>query len=460
MENWVSKKLLISCCLLVLGFALVGCNESAAPVYQDTGLEMQIGAWVAPNIQKDTNGDYKYITVEQYQDIVDSGINTIYALYEVFDLEATMTALEVADEVGLGYYVRDPRIGGLFQDVFDSQGNIIESEVNDDYADFVDAVSDYKDYDSFKGSLIYDEPGGGLYDWLGLYHEKYRTFLPDKDFYVNLLPTYSTLAQRGELNYTDYLTEYIEKVNPEFVSYDHYPLMVFYEQPVLTDDFLYNLEIVAKICQQYDLPFWTFIQTIGYATPSGTQHRSPTEADLRWQIALSMAYGASGIQHFTYWTPGLESNESFEDAMVDREGNKTDLYYAAQAANLEVLKYDEIYLQFDWQGVMTHSNNSFEVSNFRMLQDRLDSHERIDSIVSDDDLVIGTFKGPNSEDAFMIVNFNDPALNITNSIQIDFNDAKHAIVFIKGDQTIVDLDHGVLNYDLEAGEGIFVIPYR
>lgn len=454
------NKLLILMVTLFLSISMLGCGVSESPTYEDTGLEMQIGAWVSPNIQKDENGDYKYITLEQYQAIADSGINTIYALYEVFDLNATEAALDLADEVGLGYYVRDPRLGGLFQDVFDSQGIPNQSEVDDDYADFIEAVNDYKDHESFKGNLISDEPGGDLFEWLGLYNEKYQSYLPDKDFYVNLFPTYATLAQRDGLNYEEYLRQYIEVVNPEFVSYDHYPLMLFYEQPELTDDYLYNMEVVSTISHEYNLPFWAFLQTMGFSNSSGTQHREPTEADLRWQTAIAMAYGAQGIQHFSYWTPGTESNESFGDAMVDREGNKTDSYYAAQTTNLEVLKYDEIYLQFDWQGVLTHSNDSFEVTNFRMLSSRLEGNEKIASIETTEDLVIGTFIGPNNEDAFMLVNFNDPALNLSNTIKVEFNDAKKAIVFIKGEQTIVDLNKGVLEYVLEAGEGIFVIPYK
>ncbi|XFA98603.1 beta-galactosidase [Candidatus Izemoplasma sp. B36] len=460
MKKGFLNKLLVIITVLLISISFVSCGSSEPPVYEDTGLEMQIGAWVSPNIQKDSSGNYKYITLEQYQAIADSGINTIYGLYEVFDLNATMTALDLADQVGIGYYVRDPRISGLFQGVLNVQGIPDEDEVNDDYADFIDAVDDYKDHVSFKGNLIYDEPGGSLYDWLGLYNEKYSTYLPDKDFYVNLLPTYASLAQRDELNYEQYLRQYIETVNPAFVSYDHYPLMVFYEEPVLTDDFLYNLEIVSTIAHEYDLPFWTFIQTIGFTVPSGTQHRVPTEADLRWQVALSMAYGAQGIQHFCYWTPGTGTNESFDNAMIDREGNKTPLYFAAQTVNQEVLSYDEVYLQFDWQGVLTHSNESFEVVNFRMLQNRLESHARIESITSEEDVVIGTFTGPNNEDAFMVVNFNDPALGLSNKVQIDFNDAKQAIVYIKGVRTIVDLDKGVLDIELESGEGIFVIPFK
>ena len=115
MNIWMKRGLLIALSIITV-FALVGCKEATPPTFENDK-EMHIGAWVSPNTEKDEFGNYKYITLEQYQRIADSGINVIYALYEHVDIQATLTALDLSEQVGIGYYVRDGRIAGLFQDI-------------------------------------------------------------------------------------------------------------------------------------------------------------------------------------------------------------------------------------------------------------------------------------------------------------------------------------------------------
>jgi hypothetical protein len=454
------KKELIMFLMVLFIFALSACRKTEEPIYGNPELTMHIGAWVAPPNFKDDFGNYRFITPEHYQNIADSGINVIYGLYEAGDMEAIALALDMAEMAGIGYYIYHWTLKGLFQDIFDGLGNPISEDMAADIATLEQIMAPFKDHPAFKGNMIIDEPGAAPFKGLGIYHQIYREMFPDKDFYVNLFPTYSSLSQRDGRSYVEYIQEFIDLVNPEFLSYDHYPLMVFYDQPVLTDDYLLNLDFVSEMTKEAGIPFWLFIQTIGYTTVSGTQARRPNEADVRWQVGVSKAFGAQGIQHFTYWTPGTNNNESFTDAMIDRDGNKTDLYYAVQKVNHEVLFYDHVYLSFDWQGVMTYSPDANEPHvNFRMLGNPITSHKRIRSLNADEHTLIGVFKNENNVDGFMVVNYNDPALAQENTVTIRFNEAKHAIIYHQGERHIVNLNRGVLNLDLEAGDYAFVIPY-
>lgn len=453
-------KKIISIVILIGFMALLsGCEGvREEPVYEDLGDEMMIGAWVAPPPTKDSEGNYLYITEEHYQNIKDSGIKVIYGLYDN-TIPDILAALDMAELVGIDYYVYHWGLRGLFQDVFDSQGNPIPEEVESDFDTFKSIVDNFKDHKAFKGIKIWDEPSAGLYKGFALYKTKFDEYLPGKDFYINLFPTYASIAQRGGVDYEEYISQYVDLIGMEFISYDHYPLMLFYEESVLTDDYLLNLEIIANQAVKSNVPFWLFIQTISYSNITGTQTRRPTEADIRWQVAVSMAYGAKGIQHFTYWTPIEGGVESFTPGMIEVDGTKGELYEAASKVNHEVLSFDHVYLQFDWKGVLTHSADPDDVNvNFRMISP-LESHKRIRSIESENDVLIGTFKDKDDNDGFMIVNFEDPFYGKTNEVEIRFKDATHAIVFIKGEKETVELDKGILRYDLESGEGIFVIPY-
>ena len=452
------KKVSVVILTIVFLTILVACKQAEPPVFDDDKT-MQIGAWVSPSTEKDEFGNYKYITLEQYQRIKDAGINVIYALYEHIDMNATMLALDLAEQVGIEYYVRDGRIAGLFQDIFDNQGNVIQSEYEADLDIFLNAIDDYSDHPAFKGNLIYDEPSADLYPWLGFYNEVYQEYLPDKDFYVNLFPTYAGLSARGDRDYDDYIQEYIDIVKPKFVSYDHYPFMLFYDKSVITDDYLLNMEIISQKSHDANLPFMLFLQSVGYTNVTGTQRRDITENDLRFQIGVSMAYGTQGIQHFTYWTPTDGSIESFGDAFITRDGEMTDTYHAGKIVNKEVLDFDHVYLDFEWQGVMTYAKDpDFPNVNFRMINSETE-HDAIDSISATEDLLIGYFENEDELDAFMIVNYTDPSVNLSNEIEIDFEDATYAMIYIDGHEEIIKLNRGKLNITLDSGSYAFVIPY-
>lgn len=455
----MNKKFIIIL-MIALSLSLVGCSgKSVEPTYENLDQQMHIGAFVAPPNTKGPNGEYLYINEEHYQMIKDSGIQTIYGLYEAAEPAAILEALRVAEVVGINYYVYHWTLRGLFQGVIDENGNRLEEEIADDFEIFKSVVDQYTPFESFKGVLIYDEPSAELYDGFAIYKEKFDEYLPDKDFYINLFPTYSSRSARGNVTYEEYIDQYLNVVKPDFLSYDHYPLMLFYEESVLTDDYLFNLELISNKTKAANVPFWLFIQTISYSNFTGTQTRRPAEDDIRWQVAVSMAYGVRGIQHFTYWTPTDGSVEQFTDGMIDREGNRTDLYYAAQKINLEVLNFDHIYLDFIWEGVLAHSVDKSNINaNFRMI-DALDSHKRISSINSEEDVLIGTFKDSNNNDGFMVVNYTDPFYDLSNEVNIKFKNAKKAIVIIKGEKTVVDLTKGTLTLELESGEGVFVIPF-
>jgi hypothetical protein len=255
---------------------------------------MPIGAWVAPPpanaLPKLNNPDY--INKDTYRDIKESGINIIYALYESFPDRRVdiMRALDAAKANGIKYLVRDSNIMGGIDEI-----EMLES-----------AVELYKNHTAFAGHNIQDEPGMNTFENYKYLHENYKKVLPDKLFYINLLPTYSTAAQRergasasgsGKANYNDYLNSYLKNVNPKVISYDYYPLSGSF--PKLDSGYYENMSIIRKRSMEKGIPFWVFIQSCSFG--SGT--RTPTEPEIQWQVNTALAYGAKGIQYFTYWTP-------------------------------------------------------------------------------------------------------------------------------------------------------------
>ena len=441
---------------------LAGCGSDkyvGEPDYSDTDLQFHIGAWIAPPPAIEATNYVNYATEENYEILADSGINTIYSLYSL-GAEQAAAELALAEKVGIGYYVRDDTIWQLL--------DMTDEEIAE--TDLFDA---YKDSPAFKGHLVVDEPGALQFDDLAALKPKYEKMFPGKDFYINLFPTYAGTSLWKTDTYFEYIDQYIEKVQPEFLSYDSYSLLAdAYGTTSLQEDYLYNKEIIATKTKEAGIPFWTFIQTIGF----GLVNRRPqSKADIAFQVYTDLAYGAKGIQHFCYWQPLTSDGNGtvFTEAMISKDGQKTDIYEYAQAVNLEIQTFANAFLNFEWQGTTNYldeegvRNSAFNmVNDSSVLAERLNKEyptkesERIESVTNKEDLLIGSFLDKNGYDGFMLVNSGDPAKNLENAIEIRFNDASKAVVYANGERTVVELDGGTYKATLQSGEGQFVIPFN
>ena len=443
--------------------SLAGCGDSdkyvGEPDYSDTDLRFHIGAWIAPPQAIEETGYINYATEENYRLIAESGATTAYSLYAT-DQESAVIDLALAEKVGIDYYVRDDTIWQLL--------DMTDEEIAE--TDLFDA---YKDSPAFKGHLVVDEPGAHQFDDLAALKQKYEKMFPGKDFYVNLYPTYAGAALWRTDSYFEYIDQYIEKVQPEFLSYDSYPLLTdAYGTTSLQEDYLFNKEIIATKTKEAGIPFWTFIQTIGF----GLVNRRPqSKADIAFQVYTDLAYGAKGIQHFCYWQPLTSDGNGtvFTEAMISKDGQKTDIYEYAQAVNLEIQTFANAFLNFEWQGTTNYldeegiRNSAFNmVNDSSVLAERLNKeyptkeNERIESVTNKEDLLIGSFLDKNGYDGFMLVNSGDPAKNLENAIEIGFNNASKAVVYANGERTVVELDGGTYKATLQSGEGQFVIPFN
>jgi hypothetical protein len=304
-----------------------------------------------------------------------------------------------------------------------------------------------------------DEPSADDFDMLGRLHTFFKNEYPGKEFYVNLFPTYANISQTKTDNYGDYLDQYIEKVNPDFLSYDHYCMMQDgYGNKKLTEDVLWNLEMVANRCKAAGIPMYTFVQAMSYDLAT----RVPNEAEIRFQVLTQMAYGSRSLQYFCYWTP-LEFTMG-SPAMITVDGEKTDIYYAVKNVNAEIRAWDEAYLEFTWEGTLpiVGTNNDPEtiVKQFAMMETPLTEVAAIASYEATENTIIGTFKGNDERDAFLIQNFTDPAESKTDDVSVTFNNATHALVYHGTEKSVVELQGGTYDVSIAPGDGVFVIPYR
>ncbi len=178
------------------------------------------------------------------------------------------------------------------------------------------------------GINLRDEPSAKDFPHLRMEVDKLRQTSPGKLAYINLFPNYAGSAQLGTDNYDQHVSRFVNEVEPDVLSMDHYPMMTPGADG--RKGYCDNLEVMRTYSLQKKIPFWNFFNTMPYGP-----HYDPTEAQLRWQIYTSLAYGARGVLYFCYYTPaGGEFPKG--GAIITRDDRKTRHYYEAQRINRAV----------------------------------------------------------------------------------------------------------------------------
>lgn len=269
-----------------------------------------VGFWWPPPPQE--------TTLQRYAEIADAGFTFVTGYNGVVDLPLNKAFLDAAAANNLSAIVVDNRIAN------------IQNYPRDQWASVVAAtVRDYQPYPATTGFAIQDEPNTAAFAQIGAVTDLLRSADPSKLPFVNILPTYATPDQLGAPTYQDYLDRYVSETHPAFLSFDHYALRG--PAPGLRPDYFYNWVLVRNEALRFGVPSWVFILACAHF-----DYRLPTEAELLWQVNVSLAYGCKGIQYFTYWTP--EPPTVFRQGLISREGVPTSLYFAAQKINNDYLR--------------------------------------------------------------------------------------------------------------------------
>ncbi len=148
---------------------------------------------------------------------------------------------------------------------------------------------------------------------------------------MNVWTSHTSPSALGVGNYATYLSRYLSVVRPPVLSFDHYPLLA---GRAVTRDYFQNWATIRRYSLWANIPSWVFIQSVDFdgRKVGLAPRRRPSRTDLLWQVNVSLAYGAKGIQYFTYWTPNNGAS-SFGQALISKSGGRTPLYGHARSVN-------------------------------------------------------------------------------------------------------------------------------
>ena len=248
-----------------------------------------------------------------------------------------------------------------------------------------------------------DEPGAVSFQALARTRKLLARAAPGHWAYINLFPNYAPVTDEMNFlqsaNYTEYVTNYMDICRPEVLSYDHYGIRT---GDKVTPEYFENLEIIRAAAMEHDVPFWAF----ALSTPLRPVFPMPTEGHLRFQLYCCLAYGAKGLQHFTY------CRAEGTDGLIDHQGNRTPTYDLAKKINWEIQHMGPVLLSLKSTAVYhtappPAAEKSYPlnpVADYGSTK-KFEGHGGLLSC-SGPPALLGFFDGPNASKYFMIVNRN------------------------------------------------------
>lgn len=299
------------------------------------------------------------------------------------------------------------------------------------------------------------------YEWIYTQWGGYEQAVASGDFFADYV-AYVTYVQ--EMLLKPYSNAVVTATNYPLADYDRYRI-------TLDNTWLNTLGMTKQIALESGRDMLQFIATSGYHSGGfDWYHRQPTEADIRWMSYTTLAYGGRGIMEFVYTTVGEGPEFDADDhgAIWWKDINnyntyyRTDIWYSAQKVHQELSRFDHVLLSFGWQGVLCHNitNDPSVTPVFESAVGKVEEHKRLEKVDSTADLLIGCFRDENEYDGFLVVNFTETAHNsrLRNTVSITFDYAKKALVYIKGEEQLVELTNHTFTHTLLPGEGFFIIP--
>ena len=250
-------------------------------------------------------------------------------------------------------------------------------------------VVDYGSHPAMYGYFIQDEPSYANFRALGQISQELQKQDPRHLPYINLLPTYATPEQLGTPTYDDYLDKFLSIVKPAILSWDHYCLRAGGSDG---PEYFENLEKIREHSLSSGVPGWNIIQAMSYDPAM----RQPSDAEMRWQVFTSLAYGIKGIMYFIYWS---YNDKPAEVGIVDNLGRPAKLFAPVRQLNGEMKNLGKILLGLTSTGV-------YHTGQIPIGAMRLGNAEAL-RLPDDKPLVVGFFKARQGPDQYAMIVNND-----------------------------------------------------
>ncbi|MGW0227918.1 carbohydrate-binding protein [Actinopolymorpha singaporensis] len=272
-----------------------------------------------------------YVNDTQYRYLGDAGIDDVVGNDTLATKDINLKMAQLAYQHGLQATVYDSR--------FTSFPSMSDDQIKK-------LVREYTDVPGVGGFYLVDEP----YDPTPYQHvvNAIADVAPGYDAHLNFLPS---SVYPSEAAYAQVMQKYLTGIDGRgYLMFDRYPLGLAADSMDYTG-FLTNLNTVRMVGLANNTKTATYLQSIGL--PGG--FRRPNATEIRYEANLAMAYGYKQLSYFTWFTPTNRS-QTFTDAIVTADGQKTDLYEPVKQLDSEIHAIGSTLVKLDGRQVWQNGN--------------------------------------------------------------------------------------------------------
>ncbi len=252
-----------------------------------------------------------------------------HCFIDLKDSELNRRALSFADSIGLGLFITDNSIERFKSGSDTTLYNIDSLTVL------------YNTFTSFTGYFLADKPGLNDCVPLAILTDYLRSRFPAHNFFIQAYPEYAASAFLDTSVYTDYLSLLSQKLKPKFLSFEHFGILGDEIRP----EYFSNLEAARQLSLKQGLPFWAYALLVAFEN-----HPVVAHSHVRFQLYSGLAYGAKGVQYYSFRPPKNNSYE-YGDAMLSVEGDPTDALTFSRLINAEIEKLGPTLMRLTSTGV-------------------------------------------------------------------------------------------------------------
>jgi len=271
------------------------------------------------------------VSVESYKKLKDVGVNIDIAFFSSAD--AIASALDAAGKAGVKLMITCPELK----------------------ADPEKTAGRFKNHPALEGYFLSDEPFKVQFQELVDWQKRIKKADGKHYCFVNLLPDInSNQSKFGTKDYREYIDTFDQLFPAPYLSFDFYPVVDGGVHPRWYE----NLEFFANKYRTEGRPFWAFALSTSYLAYSNDAvqptlndfyqlydtykpektfvHDIPTLAALRLQIYADLAYGAQGIEYWSFRGFG---------SPLDAQGKRTVVYDRLQKVSNEIQQLSGVFLE-------------------------------------------------------------------------------------------------------------------
>lgn len=189
-----------------------------------------------------------------------------------------------------------------------------------------------------------EPPYEELDNWEQSYTRAIEIWKPIKNLmtYINL----SVLDEEPNIAADETYERYMNKLRTMFRlpvwCYDQYPLEYIGGEMSVQTNFYKYLELFSKMSNQTGRPFWAFVQCLQLLRDPKTAY--PTYDRMHYAAFSALAYGAQGINYWSFQTGNYTDIKVFGPAPIDRDYNRTFIWTAVKRLNEKIRNYASVFL--------------------------------------------------------------------------------------------------------------------